>query len=163
MKTQLNWKKGWLSNTSEIFSESKKIGELKESSWMQSAEGSINQKSYKFKTSGFFKQETIITDTTANKVVGTITYNSWKTEAVIDYAGSKYNWSYKNIWHTSGSIKEAGQTKIDYEHSFTKGKIASEVPSELLILSGLYITSYYTQVSLLLLFALFMPIVIESL
>jgi hypothetical protein len=41
MRTQLYWKKGIFSNTFEIFSDGVAVGNLKENTWRQSADGEL--------------------------------------------------------------------------------------------------------------------------
>jgi len=158
MKTQLNWRKGFFKNTYEIYLENKKIGELKDKCWSQSAFGELNGKRYKFKTKGFLKQETQIIDIESNSIVGKITYNSWRTKAKIEYSGKEYDWKYNNTWNTKWSILYSQEIQVDYQGSSSKGKIEVNNQNELLILSGLFITNYYWQIMVAIMIAIFIPI-----
>jgi hypothetical protein len=156
--TILNWKKGFFSQTYNIYSSNLVIGMLKNKTWSSSAEGEINGRKYLFKTQGFFKQSTQIIDIENGAVVGNITYNSWMTKAMIENLGIIAFWKYDNFWNTKWSIVGQDGTEIYYEGSSTKGQIIFEKQNDLLALTGLFVTNYYWQMTIVILIAVFIPI-----
>jgi hypothetical protein len=157
MRTQLNWGKGIFSNTFEIFSDGVAVGNLKENTWRQSADGELFGKRYLFKTKGFFKQETQIMDANNGSLLGTIKYNYWKTKATIEYIDRVFNWKYDNLWNTKWSISDLNGVQVKYQGSSSKGKIELNEQNELLLLTGLYITNYYWQISIAVIVAILVP------
>ncbi len=149
MNKKLNWKKGLLSDTYRIYSNYQQIGELRNSMFSQTAIGEINGKEYTFKTKGFFTQYTEIYDNAENSVIGEITYGSWMNKAFISIRNKDINWKYDNMWNTKWSLKDSKGTQINYAGSSTGGKIDSNVDDDLLLLTGLYVTNYYWQMTLI--------------
>jgi len=158
MQTKLRWKKGLFSNLYSIYSNGQQIGKLKDRSFSQTANGELNGKEYTFKTKGFFKQHTDIIDNLENKVIGVITYNNWMTKATISVANKTIHWKYDNLWNTKWSIFNSEGIKIQYTGSSTSGEIDSNIDDALLFLSGLYVTNYYWQMTIVVLVAVFVPI-----
>jgi hypothetical protein len=158
MKTKLKWKGGIFSNTFEIFSDGVAVGNLKENTWKQSADGELFGERYLFKTKGFFKQETQIIDANNGSFLGTIKFNSWRTRATIEYLERVVNWKYDNLWNTKWSISDFNGVQVLYEGSSSKGKIELNKQNELLLLAGLYITNYYWQISIAVIVAILVPV-----
>lgn len=160
MKTILSWRKGFFTSNYEIFSAGQPIGLLKEKSFQQKAEGNLNGRIVTFKTSGFFKQETEITDTSLQKVIGKITFNSWKTKAEIELEGKKLVWQYDNAWNSKWSISDSTGTLARFITNSKGGDIEAVSFDEILILTGLYITNYFQQSTVLVvLIALFVVLI----
>ena len=162
MQHNMYWKKGIFSDTYRIFSNNQQIGELKNKAFSQSSVAELNGKSYTFKTKGFFRQHTIIIDNSDDSVSGEIAYNSWMTKAFLSINGRKYTWKYENVWNTKWSIYEAEKAVINYQGSSTGGKIFSEINNDFLLLTGLYVTNFYWQISVAVLVAVFIPILSSS-
>jgi hypothetical protein len=158
METKLDWKKGIFKETFEIYSNGVLVGILKENIWKQIAYGELNGKKVIFKTRGFFKQETQIIETNTNNSVGKITYNSWMTKATIEYTNRVANWKYDNAWNTKWSISNSEGVQIRYQGSSSKGTIEHQTQDDELILSGLFVTNYYWQISIAVIIAVFIPI-----
>jgi hypothetical protein len=150
MQTNLKWDKGTFSNTYNIYSQDQVIGKLRNSSFSQIAEGELNGKKYTFITKGFFNQQTEIRDAIDNKLVGNITYNGWMTKATLSILDKKINWKYDNLWNTKWSIFDSNGIEIKYSGSSSKGQINSNTNDDLLILSGLFVTNYYWQITIVL-------------
>mgnify|MGYP001616962523 FL=1 len=145
MEKLVSWKKGFFSSTYQFYSNGIQIGFLKIGVWVNKANGVLNDKGFEFKTKGFFKQETIITDTKMNIVVGTITYNAWKSKALIKLTdGTECNWAYTNFWRTKWSLSK-NLYFINYQGLNTKGDIVSYLSDDLLIISGLFISNHFWQ------------------
>lgn len=158
MKT-LRWKNSFFSNTWNLTSDETPVGSLRANAWKKTALGELNGKKFNFATKGFFGQETQIFDADSAAHLATISYNSWHTKASIITPGGKiFTWRYDNTWHTKWSISDASEVKINYAGSITKGTIESAEQDELLLLSGLFITNYYWQISVAVMIAIFIPI-----
>jgi len=151
MQAKFLWKKGIFSSTYNIFFNEQQIGKLKDKLFSQSSVGEINGKEYTFKTKGFFKQHTEIFDIQTNQPIGEISYNNWMNKAIITIQEKTANWKYKNIWNTKWEVTNKEGLKINYTGSSTKGKIESNTENDLLLLSGLFITNYYWQITIVIL------------
>jgi hypothetical protein len=160
MGTYLHWKKGVFKSTYEILSGEMFIGNLRPDSWSNDGKGELNGKKYIFVTKGFFNQETMIINPNTNLRAGKITYNTWKTKATIEYDGKVFFWKYDNGWNTKWSITDSATLLVRYHGSFTKGEIEISSYDELLILTGLYITNYFWQISSIVTFTAFLPVFI---
>lgn len=154
MKTILIWKRGMFKNIYEIYSNNSLIGRLKGNTWSSSAEGEINNKKYHFKTKGFLKQNTQILDPENGFVIGTIVYNTWMTKASIEFTNGIANWKYDNIWNTKFSVIDKEGNQIRYHGSSLNGSIEFDNQNDLLTLTGLYLTNYYWQMSVILIVCL---------
>ena len=159
MNSVLHWKKAPFSNISRIFSADGEIGELKENTWKQTAEGHVNNRKFAYRTTGFLNQSTEIVDPTTNRIVGKIEYNTWKNRATITYLGQTFQWKYDNSWQTRWSITDNQESKIDFQGSFMKGSIEGPDLSEFLVLTGLFVTNYYIQSTIVIMVAIFVPII----
>ena len=153
MKNSLRWKKGVFSETYRIYSNDQEIGKMKNKTFSQSAIGEINGKSYTFKTKGLFKQHTEIYDNIDNSIIGGIGYNNWMTKAFLSIRDKKSTWKYDNIWNTKWSIYNLDGVEIKYSGSSTGGQIDSNTEDDLLLLTGLYVTNYYWQITIIILVA----------
>jgi len=161
MKTLLNWKKGFFKSTYQIFADDVIIGYLRENTWSQTAEGEINGKRYSFKTSGFFNPKTTILDGNGFDIIGTITYSSWMTKATITQKDRLINWKYDNTWNTRWSMTSSDGMMINYKGNSSKGTIeylSSDEGNELLVLTWLFVTNYFWQITVAVLVACFVPI-----
>jgi len=150
MQTNLKWDKGTFSDTYNIYSQDQVIGKLKNNSFSQITKGELNGKKYTFITKGFFNQQTEIRDAIDNKLIGNITYNGWMTKATLSILDKKINWKYDNLWNTKWSISDSDGVEIKYSGSSSKGQINSNTDDELLLLSGLFVTNYYWQITIIL-------------
>ena len=158
MDTKMKWKKNIFSNLYNITLNGEQIGKLRDKSFSQSANGEINGKEYTFKTKGIFKQRTEIIDNLENKVIGEINYNNWMTKATISIGNKMIKWKYDNLWNTKWSLFNEGGINIKYSGSSTKGQIDSNTDDPLLILSGLFVTNYYWQMTIAVIVAVFIPV-----
>jgi len=160
MQINLKWGKGFFSNTYNIFSNDQFIGELKDRTFSQTADGELNGFKYIFKTKGFFNQTTEIFDAIDGKLLGAITYNGWMTKATMLISNKTINWKYDNLWCTKWSVFDSEGVMIKYSGSSSKGQIDSNSDDALLLLSGLFVTNYYWQMTIVILVAVFVPIFI---
>ena len=158
MKTRLHWEKGIFSSTYSIYSDKHLIGKLKDRTFAQAASGELNGREYIFRTKGLFKQHTEILDKAENRVMGEINYNSWMTKASISINNKVASWKYDNMWSTKWRIFDSEGMEIKYTGSSRKGQIDANTDDPLLLLSGLFVTNYYWQMTLIVLVAVFVPI-----
>ena len=158
MQTNLKWEKGLFSCTYSIYSNGQMVGKLKDNSFTQSADGELNGKMYKFKTIGFLKQKTQIRDATNNNVIGEITYDNWMTKADITILNKKAKWKYDNLWNTKWRIFDSKGMEIKFTGTSSRGQIDSNTDDPLLLLSGIFVTNYYLQITIAVLVAIFVPI-----
>ncbi len=158
MKTVLTWKQGAFSSTVLISSGEKVIGELKNYTFKQIADGLIGNKRYRFKTKGVFKQETQIIDGSSDQVLGNISYNSWKSRATIQFTDRTLYWKYDNRWQTRWSLFDDRGTLMKFAGRMSKGTIECEKYDDLLVLTGMFVTNYYQQAMIAILVAVFIPI-----
>jgi hypothetical protein len=158
MKKILHWKRGTFSRTGMILDNDNPIGKLKENTWTQSATGEINGKKYHFKTKGFLRQKTQITDQESKDFVGSINYNTWMTKAKIEFQNTVLHWKYTNTWQTQWSMFLDDKELIKYRGSATKGNIEYDETEDLYILTGLFVTNYFWQISLAVIIAVLIPV-----
>ncbi|WP_282016584.1 hypothetical protein [Marinifilum flexuosum] len=160
MKT-LNWKKGLFSSTYKIYSGSKQIGSISNRSFSQTSEAEMNGKKYTFQTKGFFKQSTEVYNE-LGKLVGEIQYNSWMTKAQISLDSKYYYWKYNNMWNTKWAMLSDDNTQINACTNSFSGDIETNTDDELAILSGLFVTNYYMQMTISVLVIVFIPIFLSA-
>lgn len=159
MKTILHWKKAPFNSTSRIYSAEGEIGQLRENPWKQMAEGELNSRKYQFRTRGFFNQHTEIVDPGTNYIVGKIEYNSLRSSADISYLGQRFRWKYDNVWQTRWSITDERNHRIDFHGRMVNGTIEGVDITEFLVLSGLFVTNYFIQSTLVIFVAIFVPLI----
>ncbi|MCK3683360.1 hypothetical protein [Maribellus sp. YY47] len=68
------------------------------------------------------------------------------------------NWKYDNVWNTKWSLFDHEGIEIKYAGSSTNGRIESNSDDALLLITGLFVTNYYWQVSVGIMLAIFLPI-----
>ncbi len=158
MTTKLTWKCGFFKQTYEIFSGSALLGTFTDGTWKKKAVGELNGKKFEFKSSGFFKQTTEIIDKSSETTTGRIIYNTWGTKAEVElFSGSNFLWQYNNHWNTKWSLS-GEDLLIDYKGSASKGEITFEQMNEQLILTGLYVSNFYLQNTIVVAVAVLIPI-----
>jgi hypothetical protein len=158
MQTNLTWEKGIFSTLYKIYSNGEQVGSLKNKSFSLSGIGVLDNKEYLFQTKGFFKQKTEIVDAAGNRTIGEINYNNWMTKATITINDKTINWKYDNIWNTKWRVFNSEGIDIKYSGLSTGGQIESNINDALLLLSGLFVTNYYWQITIAILVAIFVPI-----
>ncbi|MFN8205913.1 MAG: hypothetical protein U0T82_00695 [Bacteroidales bacterium] len=141
----LQYHRRFFSRTIRIFSGESQVGFLAESAWKRKAEGELYGKKYLFETRGIFKPETSITGMDAGMISGKITYGKWKSKAIIEYNGEDFEMKYTNFWHTRWAITGRRGTRLRCQGHSLKGRIEVMNADEGLVLTGLYIASYFTK------------------
>ncbi|HOE05029.1 MAG TPA: hypothetical protein PLZ52_07415 [Bacteroidales bacterium] len=157
MEKKYQWKKGFFSEKCILFSENAEAGHFNDKSFSQTATAVLNGVEYRFRTRGFFKQHTTISDASGTTCLGEITYNSWMNKAHIKLQEESFEWKYENFWGTRWQIA-GNDTLIQYTGSSSKGSVNSNQSSELLILCGLAAMNYYRQISVAIIVAVFVPL-----
>lgn len=152
MISKLYWGKRPFFNTYQICSAYYPIGKLFNKTFSQSAVGELNGKSYSFKTGGFLKTRTEITDNLTNELIGDITYSSGMTKATLSIHGKKLSWKNNNFRSTKWQISDNEGVLVKYNGTSTGGQIDSNTDDDLYVLTGLYITSHYWQMVILVMF-----------
>jgi hypothetical protein len=158
MKSILSWKRGAFSSTCRIFSGEETIGELTNKAFSQTALGLIRNKRYLFKTKGLFKQETRILEGVSHQVLGSISYNSWKSRATIQFKDRTLYWKYDNRWQSRWSLFDDQGILMKFAGGSSKGTIECKEEDDLLVLTGMFVTNYYQQAMIAILVAVFIPI-----
>lgn len=148
MNTQLKWKKKLFSSSTQVYSNWQLVGQLKKEIFSNSCACNLNDDQYYFKIKVFFNQKTDIIDLKENKVIGEITYSTWRTNAKVVLFDQQTNWKYDNIWNTKWSMANSSETQIRFVGSQTSGEIESNTDNILLIMCGLFIPNYYRQASI---------------
>jgi hypothetical protein len=157
---RFTWTKGLFSGFYKIYSNGNFVGKVEESITKNST-GWFNGKDYIFRTHGFFNQNVEIIDCESNSVVGNIVYNNWMTKAALIIDGKSFNWKYDDFWNTRWSISASDGINTTFNGSATKGSIVTDQDDGLLILTGLFITNYYWQMTLfVILMALFTIVIV---
>jgi hypothetical protein len=159
MKTSLTWSKGVFSSMYQIYTDTNQVGSLKDKAFSKSAKGVFDGKEYIFKTNGCFRQITDIIDCSDNMVIGKIEYSNWMTKAKISLNNKTFHWKYDNIWNTKWTIFDSNGILMSFKGSTTKGKIESDLNDPSLILTGLFVTNYYWQMSATIMIVLLIPII----
>ncbi|WP_075591069.1 hypothetical protein [Labilibacter marinus] len=161
-KTNLRWEKGLFSDSYSFYSGNNPVGELKNRSFSQNAEGVLNGERYLFSTKGTFKQRTDIFDLQKGELIGNIVYNEWRSKATITIKDKTYFWKYNNAWNTAWNLYDENGLNINYYSSTTKGSVISDEDNPLLLLTGLYVTNYYRQMMVVVMVAVFIPIIMTN-
>lgn len=158
MRENLHWKKGAFSTTYKLFAGEEQIGYLQDRTFKQTSHGEIRRKKYQFKTQGIFKQHTQIFDADKQEAIGSIRYNSWMNKAEIMIHNRRYRWKYDNGWQSKWSITDSSGKKLRFAGGMTGGSVEGRDPDDLLVLTGLFVTNYYTQAGVAVFVAIFVPI-----
>ncbi|MBN1143833.1 MAG: hypothetical protein JXA72_05395 [Bacteroidales bacterium] len=145
MTTTFNWKSNPLSDTYNLFRNEREIGHLKINPFSGNARVIINTNEYHFKTTGIWKQNSRIIDPSDKKLIGTIQYDIWKSEATVSVDQKVLCWKPQSTRNSIWSLLD-DERMISYkQHSSTKGQIESNTEDELLVFCGLFIKSHFWQ------------------
>ncbi len=145
METILNWKTKLFSKRYDIYNHTEQAGRLNKISWSKKVTGELNGREILFETKGFFRQETKIMDLHENSVIGSITYNSWKSRSVISYQDKEYNWQFENFWRTRWNLQNRNGVIIRYKSNRYRGTINSYTNEEVLILAGFFVRNLMNE------------------
>lgn len=163
MATNLYWGKRPFLNTVQICSAYYPIGKLFYKTFSQGAQGELNGKSYSFNTSGFLKQRAEIIDNLSGKRIGRIIYSGRMNRASLFINGKNLNLNFCNWRNTKWQISDTKNVLINYEGTSTGGQIDSNTDNDLLVLTGIFIKSYYCKMVILCVFLAFIPVWVPTL
>ena len=83
---------------------------------------------------------------------GLATAADWMTKATISIFDKTFIWKYENIWNTKWSVIDSEGNSINYSGDSTSGKIESTLEDDLLLLTGLFVTNYFWQITIVIIF-----------
>lgn len=145
MNTELSWERNLFSRTFTLYNDRKLCGYLKSDSLSQSALGETKGEVYSFKTSGVFKKSTIVYDMQTYKSLAVITYDEWRSRAILSVGNRVLYFKYDNLLQNKWQLSEASGVHIAYTGSSNKGYINATTDESILLLSGLLVADYYKK------------------
>jgi len=158
----INWKRNWLSSKIELFVDGIQKGAIIFSTWRSDAESIFEDKNYFFTNVGFWQSKTNVFDKKTNELVAIITYDSWKSKAVISMkSGEQFEWKSTNFWKSQFVVSNYKDANIIYNSSSNSGSISSDTDDSLLMITGLFIKQIYNKRGAALV-ACFVPIIIAT-
>lgn len=119
----------------------------------------LKGKRFEFRTKGFLKQTTKIIDLDNNKVFGVIKYSAWGRTADITIDNINYLWKPKNIFQSSWNIFYSDEPVVIFKNSYGSGYLESNDDKELVILAGIFVQSYLSQMAMI---TIFMALIASS-
>ncbi|WP_293310120.1 hypothetical protein [Pedobacter sp. UBA5917] len=162
MSRFINWKNNWFSGNFQLFVDGVQKGMITFSAWRNDAESMFEDKNYQFVNEGFWRYRTKVIDRKTNVVVAIITYDSWKSKAVISLnTGEQYEWKSTGIWKSQFTVSNYKDAHIMYSSSSNSGAISTDTDNELLIVAGLFIKQIYNKRAAVLV-ACFVPLITVS-
>jgi len=162
MSKFINWKSNWLNGNFQLFVDGLQKGVITFATWKSDAESVFEDKNYQFINEGIWQSSTKVVDRKTNETVAMITYDCWKSKAVISLkSGEQYEWKSSGIWKKQWTVSNYNNEHILYSSSNNCGAISSDTDNELLILAGLFIKQIYNKRALLLIVCI-MPIISTS-
>lgn len=144
---KLSWKKGFFKCAYQILSGSEKVGELKSSRFTLSATGKLADEHYKFQVKEGLCNRVEIIDLSTKETVGRVRFGRWLPTATIDYQGETYKWKFSNLFETRWKITDSQQNTLNYKGWSCSGSTQGNLPPNLITLTGLFISTYYWQMS----------------
>ncbi|RZL47156.1 MAG: hypothetical protein EOP00_12785 [Pedobacter sp.] len=160
MEKYLTWNKGIFDSNYQIY----EAGQIKYSmffdTWRSEAKAITQQNTYIFKDDGIYGTTTQIFGKN-HELIGTITYNDWKTKATITLnSGEIYTCDFVNAWHSKWTITNFSDKQIHYDSSTSSGNALANTDDELMLLIGFYVREHFTKMFMLLIFiVVFIPII----
>jgi len=146
MSRFINWKNNWFSGNFQLFVDGVQKGMITFGTWKSDAVSMFEDKNYYFVNEGFWQSKTKVIDRNTNEMVAIITYDSWKSKALISLnTGEQYEWKSTGIWKTQFTVSNYKDAHIMYNSGSNSGAISSDTDNELLIISGLFIKQIYNK------------------
>lgn len=145
----LQWKSSMNGREIRVFRGKLIAGLLKRSFWKDDAYGELNGHMMRFKTKGFWKRTTRILNIDGTKELGHITFNTWKSTAVITYENQTYVWRFDS-WMRKKWKLGSGVDFVHYVKTSSwknEGDIETENISPALVLTGLFIYGYFWKIA----------------
>ncbi len=161
MQQLLTWRKGLFDSNYQLYGNSEIKASLIFSSLKNNARG-IALKNYYFTTEGFLNPTTKIRDEKHNQI-GVITYHTWQLKATVTFNNLDHaSWNYTNSWLSQWVITNHRDKQIQYHSSTAAGTIHSDNDDELMLLSGLFIREFFSRAIMLIVIAIFIPLIMRS-
>ena len=160
MDYKFTWKKDFFNSSFRIFSYDQPQGSFESKFLSGDASAELFGKKYLFRTKGFFKPKTTVYDSLNNLKVAEINYRNFNYKANIKTQTNVYYWKYDNLWNTKWSLNSNERPIANYKESTTKGQAASITNDPFLILSGLFIGNYYSDMTYFIIFMVLFIVVI---
>lgn len=160
MEKYLTWNKGIFDNNYQIH----EAGQIKCTmffdTWRSEAKAITQQKTYLLKDDGFFNPTTSIYNE-QHEVIGTITYDAWKSKSnIILNSGEQYSCDFVNAWHSKWIITDFKDKQINYDSSTSSGTVMANTDDELMLLLGFYAREHFTKMFLfIIMIVIFIPII----
>lgn len=145
----LQWTSSMSGQEIRIFRGKLIAGILKRSFWKDDAYGELNGHMVRFKTNGFWKRTTQILDIEGTKELGLITFNIWKSTAVITYENQTYGWKFDSWMRKKWQLGN-GDDFVQYVKRSSwknEGDIEIQNISPALVLAGLFIYGYFWKIA----------------
>lgn len=103
MAKYINWKSNWFNSNFELFVDGIQKGAIKFNSWTSNAEAGFEDQHYLFTNVGFWQSKTNVIDRKTNELIAIITYDSWKSKAIISMkSGEQYEWKPTSFGNQNG-------------------------------------------------------------
>jgi hypothetical protein len=162
MSRFINWRSNWLSGNFQLFSDGVQKGMVTFETLRSDAQSMFEDKNYFFSNVGFWQSQTNVIDRKTDEVVAIITYDSWKSKAIISLkSGEQYEWKSTGVWKSQFTVSNYKDAHITYSSNSNAGTISSDTDNELLIIAGLFIKHIYNK-RVVVLIACLMPIITVS-
>lgn len=146
MSKFINWKSDWFSGNFHLFVDGLQKGAITFTMWTSNAESMFEDKNYQFVNEGFWQSRTKVIDKKTNEVLAIITYDSWKSKALISLnTGEQYEWKSTGVWKSQWTVSNYKDEHIMYTSSSNSGAISSDTDNKLLIIAGLFIKQVYNK------------------
>lgn len=161
MDAILTWTKGLFESNYQIFSNGRIKNSLLFNTWRNEAQGIGTDQNYSFRTAGFLHPTTTIFNQQMEPI-GTITYNSWQTKAMLQMqSGEQFMWNFTNGWYSKWTIGNFQDKQILFDSNSSNGVISTNTDDEVLLLAGLFIREYHSRLFIFLLLLIFIPIILH--
>jgi len=162
MAKYINWKSNWFNSNFELFVDGIQKGAIKFNSWTSNAETVFEDQHYLFTNVGFWQSKTNVIDRKTNELIAIITYDSWKSKAIISMkSGEQYEWKPTSFWKSEWIVSNFKDTNVLYSTNGKSGTISSDSDNKLLIIAGLFIKQIYNKKAAAVI-ACFMPIMVVT-
>ncbi|WP_406827202.1 hypothetical protein [Pedobacter sp. KACC 23697] len=162
MSKLINWKSDWFSGNFQLFVDGLQKGAITFGMWTSNAESVFEDQNFQFVNEGFWQSNTKVIDRKTNEVLAIITYDCWKSKALISLnSGEQYEWKATGIWKSKWTVSNYKDEHIIYTSNSNSGAISSDTDNKLLVVAGLFIKQVYNRMSVLLI-ACIVPVITTS-
>ncbi len=144
-----NWKTDLFRRRYEVTSSNQLLGLLTHNCFSNNSMAIIDKERYKFKFVNYFRQEVAIINKSNETQIGRIKISCWGSRASITLNDKSYQWSFSNWWQKNWSISSTDglHTTAHTNKCDTAGGLISD--NLLLGFSGLFISNYLKNITIL--------------